>query len=80
MYIKSDAQAIAHHSHSNAYLAPHAAEECMLHSHSLPNSFCLMSYGMEYPFGKFKPTVLVLFPPSSLGPLLRMDLTLWNIA
>ena len=37
----------------------------------------MMSYGMEYPFGQFGSAVLVLFPPSSLGPLVQMALALY---
>jgi len=39
-----------------------------------------MSYGMEYPFGQFKSAVLIQFPPSSLGPSLRMALALYSTA
>jgi len=41
-----------------------------MNSHPLQNSFCMMSYDMEYPFGQFKSAVLILFPPISYGPLL----------
>ena len=37
-----------------------------------------MSYGIEYPFGQFKSAVLILFPPNSLGPSLRVALALYN--
>ena len=40
----------------------------------------MMSYGMEYPFGQFGLTVLILFPPSSLGPLVQMALALYYTA
>jgi len=33
-----------------------------------------MSYGTEYAFDHFKSAVLILFPPSCLGPLLRRAL------
>ena len=46
-----------------------AVEESKMQSHSLQN-FCLVSCGMEYPFGPFKSAVLMLLPPSSLDPLL----------
>ena len=80
MYITSDAQAIAYHLPTNAQLALQAAEERKLSSHPLQNSIYMMSYGMEYPFGQFKPAVLILFPPSSLGPSLRMALSPYNTA
>jgi len=35
---------------------------------------------MEYPFGQFQSTILILFPPWSLGPLLQMALALYNAA
>jgi len=34
----------------------------------------MMPYDIEYPFDQFKSDVLILFSPSSLGPLLRMAL------
>lgn len=52
LYITGDAQAIAHHSSTDAQLAPQAAEERVMNSHPLLNSFCLILYGMEYPFGR----------------------------
>ena len=57
---------------------PQAGEESQMNSHPLQNSFSLMSYGIEYPFGQFKSAVLFLFPPSSLGPSLRVALALYN--
>ena len=51
-----------------------------MNSHSLQNSFHVMSYGMEYPFGQFKSAVLILFPLSSLGPSLQMALAWYNTA
>ena len=80
MCTTSGAQAIAHHPLTNAQLAPHSAEESHMHCHPLQNSFHVMSYGMEYPFGQLKSAVLILFPPSSLGPSLRMALALYNTA
>jgi len=70
MYVTSDAQVIAFHPLTDALLAPQAGEESTMNSHTLQNSSCLMLYLMEYPFGWFKSAVLILFPPSSLGPLL----------
>jgi len=70
MYITSVAQAIAHHSSTNVQLASKAAEESVMNSYPLLNSFCSMLYGMEYPLGRYKSAVLILFPPSSLGPWL----------
>ena len=40
----------------------------------------MLSRGMEYPFGQFKSAVLILFPHSSLGPLLQMALALYDTA
>jgi len=80
MYITSDAQAIAHYPPANAHLASWAAEESKLNSHSLKHSFHLMLYGTEYPFGQFKSAVQILFPLSSLHPLLRMASALYNTA
>lgn len=64
MYITSDAQAIAHHLSTDAQLALQAAEESKTNSHPLQNSFCMTSYGLEYPFSQLKTAVLILFPPS----------------
>ena len=50
MYIRSDAQAIAHHPSYNAQLAPQAIGESKMNSHTFENSFHIMSYSMEYPF------------------------------
>jgi len=36
----------------------------------IPHSKRMMSYGIQYPFGQFKSSVLFLFHPSSLGPSL----------
>ena len=80
MYIISEAQVVAHHPPANAQLAPWSEEESETNSHPLQNPFCLISYGMEYPFGQFKPAVLILFPPSSLSPSLRMALALYDTA
>ena len=55
-------------------------EKSEMHSQLLQNSFRMISYGMEYPFGQFKSAVLILFPPSSLGPLLQMALALYIAA
>ena len=68
MYITSDAQAIAHHTLTDAQLDPQQAEERDVLPHPSRLSLCMMPYVMEYPFGQFKPAVLILFPPS---PLLR---------
>ena len=78
MYITSDTQAIAYHLPVKAQLAPRAVQEHEMNSHPLQNSFCMMSYGMEYPFGWFKSHVLILFPPRSLSPSLRMVLALYK--
>jgi len=51
-----------------------------MNSHHLPNFFHMMSHGMEHPFGQFQSAVLILFPPSFLGPSLRMALALYNTA
>ena len=64
VYIISDAQAVAHHPPTNAHWAPWVAEE---HDELTPLSelsYRMMSYGREYPFGKFKSAVLILSPPS----------------
>jgi len=78
-YIIINAQAIA--PYSDWYqLASQTVEE---HDELTPLSelsYRMMSYGREYPFGKFKSAVLTLFPPSSLGPLLWMALALYNSA
>ena len=71
VYVKSDAQRIACCSLISAQLAPWAVEENEMNSHLLQNSFHTVSYGMEYPFGLFESTILILFPPSFLGPFLR---------
>ena len=70
MCIASDAQVIGHHPLTIAQLAPQVAEERGMNSYPLPNSFHLMSYGMEYPFGHFK-SVQILFLPSSFSPSLQ---------
>ena len=74
MYITSDAQAIAHHPLTDAQPVPRQQKEAQ----KTPPCFfqlifCMMLCGMEYPFGQFMATVLVLPPPSSLclpSPLL----------
>ena len=73
MYITCGAQAIAHHLPTDSQLGPE-----QWNSHSLQNSFCMMSYGMKYPYGQFKSAVLILFPPSSTGPSWRMALVSYN--
>ena len=78
MYIISDAQAINRQPPTDAQLAPQATEEREMNSHPLQNSFHMMPYGLEYPFGQFKSAVLILFPSSSLCPLLRMALALYS--
>jgi len=80
MYTRNDAQAIFYHPQTDAQLGPWAAMESEMNSHALQNSFHLMSYGMEYPFGQFESAVLILFPPISLGPLLTMASALCNTA
>jgi len=65
MYLTSGAQTIAHHLLTSAQLASWAAKEP--DESPLQNSFCLMSYDMEYPFGQFKSAVLIIFPPRSLA-------------
>ena len=67
MYTTGDAQAIVHHPLTDAQPTTWAAE---MKSHSLQNSFHMMSYGIEYPFGQLKSALLILFPPNSLGPSL----------
>ena len=79
MYITIDAQAIAHHTPTDAQAALWAVEERCMNFYPHQNS-CMMAYGMEYPFGQLKSAVLILFPPSSLGPSLRMALALYNTA
>ena len=78
MHMTSDAQVVAHRPLTDAQLVPWAVEEREVNSHPLQNSFCMMPYGMEYPFVQFKSAVLILFPPSSLGPSLQMALALYS--
>jgi len=78
MYIKINTQSIAHHPPYDAQLAHRTAEERETNFSSLRNSFHVMLYGMEYPFGQFNSTVL--FPPSPLGPLLRVAFAVYNTA
>ena len=80
MYIISDTQALGHHLWADAQFTPQAAEEPETNSHRLQNSFRMMSYSMEYPFGQFKSAVLTVFPPSSLGLFLRTALALYDTA
>ena len=80
MYVTSDTQVIAHHAPAKAQLASSAAGERVMNPHPLQNSFHVMSYSMEYPFGQFKSAVLILFPPSSLGPSLIKALAQCNTA
>lgn len=80
MYITNDAQATVHHLTTDAQLAPQVKEEREMNPHSLQSSFHMMSYGTEYPFGRFKSSVLTVFPPSSLGPVLKMALPLYSSA
>ena len=75
-YIRSDAQAIAYHLPADAQLAPWAAKESTMNSHSLQNSFYMMSYDIEYLFGQFKSAIQILFSPSSLGLSLQTTLAL----
>jgi len=65
MYITADAQAVAYQPPANSWLASRAVELSERNSHPLQNSFCLMSYGMEYHFAQFKSAILILF---LLGP------------
>ena len=65
MYITCGAQAIAHHLPTDSQLGPE-----QWNSHSLQNSFCVISCGIEYPFVQCRSTVLIVFPLSSLGPSL----------
>ena len=44
----------------------------------LQNSFHMMPYDMEYPFGQFILAILILFPLSSLGASPWMTLALYN--
>lgn len=80
MYVTSDAQAIAQHPPTNAQLFPTtlSSRREEMKQHPLQNSFCMMSYGIEYPVGQFKSAVPILFPPSSLGTSLHTDLALYN--
>ena len=80
MDITSGAQAIAHHPPTDAQLAPHSKWKREMNSHLLQKSFCMMSYGMEYPFGQLKSVILILFPPKPLHPSPRMALALYNTA
>jgi len=80
MYIKRvcitrDGQAIAHPP-TNAQWA----EESHVNANPLQNSFHLMSYGTEYHFGQFKSAAQILFPLSSLDPLLSMALAVYHTA
>ena len=63
MYITCGAQAIAHHLPTDSQLGPE-----QWNSHSLQNSFCMMSYGMKYPYGQFKSAVLNSVPSQLLEP------------
>lgn len=61
-------QAMAHHPPTDALPAP--CSECLpAQLLSLFKLFHVISYGLEYPFGQFRSSVLVLSPPSSLCPL-----------
>lgn len=71
MYVTSDSQAILHHPLTDAQLIPQAMEESDINSHPLQNSFCIMSYIMEYPFGQLKLVILILFPLQLLGPFIE---------
>lgn len=75
MYLTSDAHVIAHQSPNDAELAHWAAKRQIVNSHPLQNSFHLMSYSTEYPFGLFKSAVPFLFPRASLGPSLWLALS-----
>jgi len=57
---------------TEAQQAPQVVEESKMNSCPLQNSFCMMSYGMEYPFGQLKSDVLILFPSCFLDPLLSL--------
>ena len=78
MYIISDVEAIAHHPLTSAQLVPQAVEESKMNSHHFQNSFFMIFYSAEYAFGQFKSAIPMLFPPSSLGPLPRTALILYN--
>jgi len=67
-YMTSDAQAIAHHPPNHPQLEDLSSKRETNELPPLQNSFCMMSHGMEYLFGQFMSAVLILFPPSSLGP------------
>lgn len=70
MYIASDAQAVAHYPLTDAQLGPKQQKrekKRLLFLSKL--SFCVMSYGMEYPFGHLKSSVLFLSLPRCLGAL-----------
>ena len=71
MCITSDRQEIAHHFLINGQLASKQWNgEREMNFHSPLNSFRLVPYCMEYPFGWFKSALLILFILSSLGPFL----------
>jgi len=74
----TDAQAITPWPLTNAQLTTQTVEKSQMNSHPLQNSFHMVSYDMEHPFVQFKSAVLILFPSSSLGPLLRMTLALYS--
>ena len=80
MYIKSDAQATCSPLHNQFPASVPKQWKRVMNSHPLQNSVRLMFYGMEFPFGQFKSAVLIMSPPSSLGPLLRKALALYNTA
>jgi len=80
MFVRSDAQAIAHHSMIDAQLAPWAVKKSKINSHPFQDSLHMMPYGTEYPFGQFKSAVLIPLPPSSLSPSLQMALALYRTA
>lgn len=69
IYIKaSNAQVIVFHPRSDAQLAPQAAEEGVINS--LPSKLLLNVTWYGISVGQFKSGVPILFPPSSLSPLL----------
>ena len=64
MYITSDERVIVHHPLTDAQLI----------------SFCMMSYGMEYPFWPVQVSCPNSVPFQLFGPSLRMALALYSTA
>lgn len=77
MYLTNNTQASTHHPLTDAQLVSPASER-EVNSLPLQNSFYMISYSMEYSSVQFKSAVLILLPPISLGPSLRMTLALYH--